>query len=833
MAKVINTTIKLKRGQSTEWETKNPVLAAGEPGFELDTGKLKIGNGVDNYNTLNYLAGENISNGEVAGQADWDAAEGEPGYIANKPFHDGTSPAQSFTINPFNISEDTVKVFFEFGEDFEIEDDALIPYYVKVSDIILDKEDIIDSTITVVQGNKNENEETKGIITSVSLGEGYFAVDLMNCAFDSLKEAMPYLVYNIQQDNVQTSFQGLNLNFLEKGLYFLIMPDGTDTMGIKSIKILEKGLKKIKSKYIPTPDWEASENDEGYINNKPFGKEWVYKTMALGNIQEDQTPDFLIPVRNIMGDEIPDYAPEYLGYFKVSDKTPFAEDLIDQTFVMEMRQGENVSTQDNTIYEEQIVSTPEMTVYLQDGIPTIIVTYKDNVSYQGGNIEKKGTYFMYMSFQLPINDTETVFAEQYIMMLEGKCNITTIPEEYLPIGSPDYQVNDPNNPGYIHNRPYVNYSTTIYCYNQYNEPVYINDYEFRNVGRQDQKVFSSSLKSITLDRGTIQNSNDFSFNISNDMYILKVKNYEEINGYYIPDSEGFVYDLETNEDIFNNSYTTDFPYESRIEYLIFNNLNNVGESQYYFKWSNEENKYIAIEPFNEWEVGYRKIPIAYYASNAGEQYINYGNWYGNVYFSTPGWWVLNELDNGDYIQYLDFEYYHNELPFAEIGNDFSDASYDNLNKKVPNYYQITEYINNLYGTESYIIENGWDGIKIPSGQAIKTYVESKLNNINPTVTVETSVNTSTNAVSANAVKNYTYSKTEVDNKIANVQHPTVTVETSVNTSTNAVSANAVKNYTYSKTEVDNKIVDTYSKTEIDDKITEAISNLPIYGGEVE
>lgn len=33
----------------------NPILAAGEPGFELDTGKLKIGNGNDTYNDLSYI----------------------------------------------------------------------------------------------------------------------------------------------------------------------------------------------------------------------------------------------------------------------------------------------------------------------------------------------------------------------------------------------------------------------------------------------------------------------------------------------------------------------------------------------------------------------------------------------------------------------------------------------------------------------------------------------------------------------------------------------------------------------------------------------------------
>jgi hypothetical protein len=38
-------TIKLRRDLAATWTSVNSVLASGEPGFELDTGKLKIGDG--------------------------------------------------------------------------------------------------------------------------------------------------------------------------------------------------------------------------------------------------------------------------------------------------------------------------------------------------------------------------------------------------------------------------------------------------------------------------------------------------------------------------------------------------------------------------------------------------------------------------------------------------------------------------------------------------------------------------------------------------------------------------------------------------------------------
>lgn len=58
---VIKTTFLLRRGQSSAWASVNPVLMAGEPAFELDTNKLKVGDGITPYNDLPYIAGENYN----------------------------------------------------------------------------------------------------------------------------------------------------------------------------------------------------------------------------------------------------------------------------------------------------------------------------------------------------------------------------------------------------------------------------------------------------------------------------------------------------------------------------------------------------------------------------------------------------------------------------------------------------------------------------------------------------------------------------------------------------------------------------------------------------
>jgi hypothetical protein len=46
--------IELRNDTSANWTASNPVLAAGEAGFEVDTNRFKIGDGTHAYNSLAY-----------------------------------------------------------------------------------------------------------------------------------------------------------------------------------------------------------------------------------------------------------------------------------------------------------------------------------------------------------------------------------------------------------------------------------------------------------------------------------------------------------------------------------------------------------------------------------------------------------------------------------------------------------------------------------------------------------------------------------------------------------------------------------------------------------
>lgn len=64
---ILKTIFQVKRGQSAAWASVNPVLKVGEPGFEIDTGRLKIGDGSTEWNALKYIgeSGSGVMNAET------------------------------------------------------------------------------------------------------------------------------------------------------------------------------------------------------------------------------------------------------------------------------------------------------------------------------------------------------------------------------------------------------------------------------------------------------------------------------------------------------------------------------------------------------------------------------------------------------------------------------------------------------------------------------------------------------------------------------------------------------------------------------------------------
>jgi len=56
--------IQLRRGTAAQWTSANPILAEGEMGVELDTGKWKFGNGTSTWSILSYGSGAALLDGD-------------------------------------------------------------------------------------------------------------------------------------------------------------------------------------------------------------------------------------------------------------------------------------------------------------------------------------------------------------------------------------------------------------------------------------------------------------------------------------------------------------------------------------------------------------------------------------------------------------------------------------------------------------------------------------------------------------------------------------------------------------------------------------------------
>lgn len=78
------TTIQFRRGTAAQWTSANPVLAAGEMGWEQDTGEFKIGDGVTTWTSLGYWISDvaahnhpasNISDSTAVGRSVLTAAD--------------------------------------------------------------------------------------------------------------------------------------------------------------------------------------------------------------------------------------------------------------------------------------------------------------------------------------------------------------------------------------------------------------------------------------------------------------------------------------------------------------------------------------------------------------------------------------------------------------------------------------------------------------------------------------------------------------------------------------------------------------------------------------
>lgn len=121
--KYILTTFQFRRGLAENWKKNNPILAQGEPGFERDTYRLKIGDGVTAWNDLAYFEGtatiqtDNASIEVVDGVVSLNGfSSAGTGYLAMKGADGKLNWTNKIDVNMLDVPEGTSFIIEDTGK---------------------------------------------------------------------------------------------------------------------------------------------------------------------------------------------------------------------------------------------------------------------------------------------------------------------------------------------------------------------------------------------------------------------------------------------------------------------------------------------------------------------------------------------------------------------------------------------------------------------------------------------------------------------------------------------------------------------------------------------
>jgi hypothetical protein len=81
--------IKFKRDTAANWSSANPVLDSGEAGFDTTNNKIKIGNGSNNWSSLNYLNASTT----------WDDVTNKPSDVTFTSYTDSKGEVRSIPVS--------------------------------------------------------------------------------------------------------------------------------------------------------------------------------------------------------------------------------------------------------------------------------------------------------------------------------------------------------------------------------------------------------------------------------------------------------------------------------------------------------------------------------------------------------------------------------------------------------------------------------------------------------------------------------------------------------------------------------------------------------------
>lgn len=161
--------IKLRRGTAAAWTSTNPVLLDGEPGFESDTGRYKLGDGASAWTALPYYgAHPNLAAHDAMGLATDAELAAAQASVVQRANHTGTQT--SATISDFTEAvQDAVNALLGAG-----------------SNVTLTYNDAANTlTVAATGGGTTDLEAVRDAIGIALVGAGLISV-AVNDALDTI-----------------------------------------------------------------------------------------------------------------------------------------------------------------------------------------------------------------------------------------------------------------------------------------------------------------------------------------------------------------------------------------------------------------------------------------------------------------------------------------------------------------------------------------------------------------------------------------------------------------------------------------------------------------------
>lgn len=162
----VNDLITFRKGPASQWISVNPVLASGEPGYDLTNSILKIGNGVSNWVSLSGIGSTSVGGGGSS------SSVGVRGVISTTGNLTSFAISGGYPVGYLDLFQDGVKLVSTL--DFSATDGSNVTLSNSVpSGTVLEY-------LTMASGVSSGGGTLSGSVTIPNLGDpSYYSVSLL------------------------------------------------------------------------------------------------------------------------------------------------------------------------------------------------------------------------------------------------------------------------------------------------------------------------------------------------------------------------------------------------------------------------------------------------------------------------------------------------------------------------------------------------------------------------------------------------------------------------------------------------------------------------------